>query len=54
VAISGINLQNIGEVARAGAASAALIEAIFGAGDPRENAAALRRAFDEGRRKRSG
>ncbi len=50
VAISGIGLANIGEVARAGAAAAAVIEAIFGAGDPRENAAALRRAFDGGRR----
>ncbi len=49
VAISGIGGSNIGEVARAGAAAAAVIEAIFGAGDPRANAAALRRAFDEGR-----
>jgi thiamine-phosphate pyrophosphorylase len=53
VAISGVALENIGEVARAGAASAAVIEAIFGAADPRQSAAALRRAFEEGRRKRS-
>ncbi len=50
VAISGIGLGNIGEVARAGAAAAAVIEAIFGAGDARQNAAALQRAFDDGRR----
>lgn len=49
VAISGIGLSNIGEVARAGAAAAAVIEAIFGAGDARQNAAALQRAFDDGR-----
>ncbi len=50
VGISGIGLGNIGEVARAGAAAAAVIEAIFGAGDARQNAAALQRAFDDGRR----
>ncbi|HYD41819.1 MAG TPA: thiamine phosphate synthase [Anaeromyxobacter sp.] len=48
VAISGIGLDNIAAVARAGAASAAVIEAIFGAGDPRANAAALRKAFETG------
>lgn len=53
VAISGIGRDNIAEVARAGAASAAVIEAIFGCGDPRANAAALRRAFEDGRRNRS-
>lgn len=67
VAISGIQLGNIGEVAAAGAAAAAVIEAIFGAVgavgaagaagaagavDPRANAAALQRAFDEGRKGR--
>lgn len=49
VAISGIGRENIAEVARAGAAGAAVIEALFGEGDPRENAAALGRAFAEGR-----
>jgi thiamine-phosphate pyrophosphorylase len=49
VAISGIGLANIGEVSRAGAAAAAVIEAIFGDGDARQNAAALQRAFDDGR-----
>jgi thiamine-phosphate pyrophosphorylase len=49
VAISGIGLENIGEVAAAGAACAAVIEALFGAGDPRRNAAELARAFAAGR-----
>jgi len=52
VAISGIGLDNIAAVARAGAASAAVIEAIFGAGDPRANAEALRRAFELGAQRR--
>ncbi len=50
VAISGIDLSNVGEVARAGAACAAAIGAIFGSGDPRENAARLAAAFEAGRR----
>jgi thiamine-phosphate pyrophosphorylase len=49
VAISGIALSNVAEVARAGAACAAVVEAIFGAGDPRENAAHLAAAFDGAR-----
>lgn len=49
VAISGIELSNVFEVARAGAACAAVVEAIFGAGDPRENAARLAAAFDAAR-----
>ncbi len=53
VAISGIGRENIAEVARAGAASAAVIEALFGEGDPRENAVALGRAFAGGRAGRS-
>jgi thiamine-phosphate pyrophosphorylase len=53
VAISGIDLGNVGEVARAGAACAAVAEAIFGAGDARENAARLAVAFEAGRRARS-
>lgn len=48
VAISGIGRDNIAEVARAGAACAAVIEALFGAGDPRRNAAELARAFAAG------
>ena len=49
VAISGIDLGNVGEVARAGAACAAVVEAIFGRGDARENAARLADAFARGR-----
>jgi thiamine-phosphate pyrophosphorylase len=49
VAISGISLGTIGEVARAGAACAAVIEGLFGSGDPRENARELARAFEAGR-----
>ncbi len=49
VAISGIELANIGDVARAGAACAAVIDAVFGAGDPVENAARLAAAFEAGR-----
>ncbi|HVO20957.1 MAG TPA: thiamine phosphate synthase [Anaeromyxobacter sp.] len=54
VAISGITLENVGEVARAGAACAAVIEALFGAGDPRRNASDLARAFAAGRARRRG
>jgi len=50
VAISGIDLSNVAEVARAGAACAAVVEAIFGAGDWTENAARLAAAFEAGRR----
>jgi thiamine-phosphate pyrophosphorylase len=49
VAISGIGEGNVAEVARAGAACAAVVEAVFGAGDPAENAARLARAFDAAR-----
>ena len=49
VAISGIDLSNVADVARAGAACAAVIDAVFGAGDPVENAACLAAAFDAGR-----
>ncbi|HEX9050497.1 MAG TPA: thiamine phosphate synthase [Anaeromyxobacter sp.] len=49
VAISGIELSNVGDVARAGAACAAVIEAVFGAGDPADNAARLAAAFEAGR-----
>jgi thiamine-phosphate pyrophosphorylase len=49
VAIGGIGVENVADVARAGAACAAVVEAIFGGGDPRENAARLAAAFDRGR-----
>jgi len=49
VAISGIALANVGEVARAGAACAAVVDAIFGAGDAQENATRLAEAFDAAR-----
>ena len=49
VAISGIDLANVAEVARAGAACAAVVDAVFGAGDPVENAARLAAAFEAGR-----
>ncbi len=52
VAISGIGRENITEVARAGAACAAVIEGLFGAGDPRQNALELARAFAAGREER--
>jgi thiamine-phosphate pyrophosphorylase len=49
VAISGIEPSNVADVARAGAACAAVVEAVFGKGDPRENAARLVEAFERGR-----
>jgi thiamine-phosphate pyrophosphorylase len=49
VAIGGIDAGTIGEVARAGAACAAVIEALFGAGDPALNARRLAAAFAAGR-----
>lgn len=51
VAIGGIGAATIGEVAAAGAACAAVVGAIFGAGDPEENARRLAAAFDAGRRR---
>ncbi len=51
VAVSGIGAENIADVARAGAACAAVIEAIFGRGDRRENAARLSTAFEKARRR---
>ncbi len=53
VAIGGITEGTIGEVARAGAACAAVVDAVFGAGDPRENAARLAAAFGAGRAARA-
>jgi thiamine-phosphate pyrophosphorylase len=49
VAIAGINLANIGEVAAAGAACAAVIGDLFDHGDPRERARLLAAAFEAGR-----
>lgn len=51
VAIGGIGEATIGEVAAAGAACAAVVAAIFGAGDPVENARRLAGAFEAGRRR---
>ena len=48
VAISGIDRTNIEEVAKAGAACAAVIAAVGRAPDPRAAAAALRAVFDRG------
>jgi thiamine-phosphate pyrophosphorylase len=50
VAIGGIRAETIADVARAGAACAAVVGAIFGAGDATENARALSAAFEAGRR----
>jgi len=51
VAIGGIGLDTIGEVAGAGAAAAAVIGALFDAPDPRARAAALAAAFAAGSRR---
>ena len=48
VAISGITLENVGAVARAGAAAAAVIGDLFERGDPRARAEALAAAFAAG------
>ncbi|MGC3998811.1 MAG: thiamine phosphate synthase [Anaeromyxobacter sp.] len=49
VAIGGVGLSTVAEVARAGAACAAVIEAVFGAPHPRDAAATLAAAFEAGR-----
>jgi thiamine-phosphate pyrophosphorylase len=49
VAIGGIGEATIGEVARAGAACAAVVEALFGAADPEASARRLAAAFKEAR-----
>src|SRR5512133_4289406 len=49
VAISGIDATNVAEVARAGASCAAVVDAVFGTGDPLENAARRAAAFEAGR-----
>lgn len=53
VAISGIGPSNIADVGHAGAACAAVVDALFGSGDPRENAARLAEAFARGRERRN-
>jgi thiamine-phosphate pyrophosphorylase len=50
VAIGGIGTDTIGEVARAGAACAAVIDALLGEGDAAANARRLAAAFEAGRR----
>jgi thiamine-phosphate pyrophosphorylase len=52
VAISGITLETVAEVAAAGAAAAAVIEDLFERGDVRARAAALAARFREGERAR--
>ena len=49
VAIGGIGLDTIGQVAEAGAAAAAVIGALFDGGEPRRRAEALSVAFAAGR-----
>jgi thiamine-phosphate pyrophosphorylase len=48
VAIGGIGADTIGDVARAGAACAAVIDALYGGGDAAENARRLAAAFEAG------
>jgi thiamine-phosphate pyrophosphorylase len=54
VAIGGIGIDTVGEVASAGAAAAAMIEDLFGRGDVRERAALLAARFAGGRREGGG
>jgi thiamine-phosphate pyrophosphorylase len=49
VAIAGITLANVGDVAATGAACAAVIGDLFDHGDPRERARLLAAAFEDGR-----
>jgi thiamine-phosphate pyrophosphorylase len=49
VAIGGITIDTVGEVARAGAAAAAMIEDLFSRGDVRARAALLAARFEAGR-----
>jgi thiamine-phosphate pyrophosphorylase len=53
VAIGGITLERVGEVARAGAAAAAVIEDLLSRGDVRERARLLAARFAEGAGSRS-
>ena len=52
VAIAGITLANVGDVAGAGAACAAVIGDLFDRGEPRERARQLAAAFETGRGRR--
>ena len=52
VAIAGITLDNIGDVAGTGAACAAVIGDLFDRGEPRERARLLAAAFEAGRSRR--
>jgi thiamine-phosphate pyrophosphorylase len=52
VAISGITLETIGEIAATGAACAAVIGDLFERGDPGERARLLAAAFEAGRSQR--
>jgi thiamine-phosphate pyrophosphorylase len=52
VAIGGITLEHVGEIAGAGAACAAVIGDLFDRGDPRERASLLAAAFEAGRTER--
>jgi thiamine-phosphate pyrophosphorylase len=54
VAIGGIGPANVADVAQAGAACAAVIEAIFGTQDPHGATARLAEAFERGRASREG
>ncbi|HVE89954.1 MAG TPA: thiamine phosphate synthase [Burkholderiaceae bacterium] len=48
IAIGGINVKNVADIAAAGAHAAAVVDAIFGAEDPAQAARDLVRRFDEG------
>jgi thiamine-phosphate pyrophosphorylase len=52
VAIGGIGEESIADVAAAGAACAAIIDGLFGGGDPEARARVLSARFEEGRRRR--
>jgi thiamine-phosphate pyrophosphorylase len=54
VAIGGITLERIGEVAAAGAAAAAVIHDLFARGDVRRRARLLAGAFDAAAASRKG
>jgi thiamine-phosphate pyrophosphorylase len=54
VAIGGISLETVGEVAGAGAAAAAMIEDLLARGDVRARAALLAARFQQGRQERGG
>jgi len=54
VAIGGITLERIGEVAAAGAAAAAVIHDLFARGDVRQRARLLAGAFDAAAASRKG